>query len=71
LSSETGAEPTCRYQGDSGHFTGTLSGEPWGRIKLDFAHLYVELKRPNVSPTLLRQEYCATNAGGPLGEDFV
>ena len=35
-----------------------------GRIKPDFAHLHAELKRPNVTLTLLWQEYCAANAGG-------
>jgi hypothetical protein len=35
-----------------------------GRIKPDFAHLHAELKRANVTLTLLWQEYCAGNAGG-------
>ena len=35
-----------------------------GRIKPDFAHLHAELKRPNMTLTLLWQEYCQANAGG-------
>src|SRR5580658_5015540 len=35
-----------------------------GRIRPDFAHLHAELKRPNVTLTLLWQEYCAANAEG-------